>query len=176
MRRGDRLLLEGPSGGGKSTLAALLGGMREPSRGLLLLDGLDRVTLGDRAWRKRVVLAPQFHDNHVLTGTLSFNLLLGRGWPAGPAELAEAEELCQALGLGPLLARMPGGLHQVVGEGGWQLSHGERSRIYLARALLQGADLVVLDESFGALDPETLGRCLRVALDRAETVLVIAHP
>ena len=71
---------------------------------------------------------------------------------------------------------MPAGLEQVVGETGWQLSHGERSRLYIARALLQGTDLVVLDESFGALDPETLRQALRCVLERAPTVLVIAHP
>jgi ABC transporter len=53
---------------------------------------------------------------------------------------------------------MPAGLFQPVGETGWQLSHGERSRIYMARALLQGADLVVLDESFAELDPDSLRR------------------
>ena len=63
-----------------------------------------------------------------------------------------------------------------LGETGWQLSHGERSRLYLARALLQGADLIILDESFAALDPENLARALRCVLDRAETLLVIAHP
>jgi ABC-type multidrug transport system fused ATPase/permease subunit len=71
---------------------------------------------------------------------------------------------------------MPAGMLQLVGETGWQLSHGERSRLYIARALLQNAALVVLDESFAALDPETLGQALRCVLDRASTVLVIAHP
>ena len=71
---------------------------------------------------------------------------------------------------------MPSGLMQIVGETGWQLSHGERSRLYLARALLQKAELVVLDESFAALDPETLTQCLRCALSRASTLVVIAHP
>jgi ATP-binding cassette, subfamily B, bacterial len=56
------------------------------------------------------------------------------------------------------------------------LSHGERSRIFLARALLQKAPLTVLDESFAALDPETLARCLRCAFERAPTLMVIAHP
>jgi ABC-type transport system involved in cytochrome bd biosynthesis fused ATPase/permease subunit len=65
---------------------------------------------------------------------------------------------------------------QMVGETGWQLSHGERSRLYIARALLHDADLVVLDESFAALDPETLRQCLRCVLARATTLLVIAHP
>jgi ATP-binding cassette subfamily B protein len=71
---------------------------------------------------------------------------------------------------------MPSGLMQIVGETGWQLSHGERSRLFLARALLQRAELIVLDESFAALDPDTLDRCLRCALARAPTLMVIAHP
>ncbi|MCI0694105.1 ATP-binding cassette domain-containing protein, partial [candidate division KSB1 bacterium] len=88
----------------------------------------------------------------------------------------EAEEICRALGLGELLARMPAGLLQMVGETGWQLSHGERSRMFMARALLQNADLVILDESFGALDPATLRRCLQTAIARSRTLMVIAHP
>jgi ATP-binding cassette subfamily B protein len=71
---------------------------------------------------------------------------------------------------------MPAGLQQMVGESGWQLSHGERSRLYIARALLQQADLLILDESFGALDPGNLQRALRCVLQRAPTLLVIAHP
>lgn len=175
IQRGDRMLLEGASGGGKSTLAGLLVGLQAPESGLLLLDGLDRTTLGD-GWRERSTSAPQFHENHVLCGPLAFNLLMGRRWPASYADLAESEQLCRELGLGALLDRMPSGLQQMVGETGWQLSHGERSRVYLARALLQKTELVVLDESFASLDPETLDRCLRCALARAPTLLVIAHP
>jgi ATP-binding cassette, subfamily B, bacterial len=173
---GDRLLLAGPSGGGKSTLAALLMGLRLPQSGLLLLQGLDWHTLGAEGWRRRVVGVPQFHENHVFTDTFAFNLLLGRRWPAQPEDLQQAEAVCRALGLGDLLDRMPAGLQQMVGETGWQLSHGERSRLYMARALLQNAGLVVLDESFAALDPETFQRSLRCVLDRVSTLLVIAHP
>jgi ABC-type multidrug transport system fused ATPase/permease subunit len=61
-------------------------------------------------------------------------------------------------------------------EPGWQLSHGERSRIFVARALLQGAKLTVMDESFAALDPEVLERCLACAISRARSLVVIAHP
>ena len=175
IHRKDRILLEGPSGGGKSTLASLLVGLRQPESGLLLLDGLDRHTWGE-TWRRLSTAAPQFHENHVLSGTLAFNLLMGRRWPPEQTDIDEANELCRELGLGELLERMPSGLMQIVGETGWQLSHGERSRLYLARALLQRAELVVLDESFAALDPDTLDRCLRCALSRAPTLLVIAHP
>jgi ATP-binding cassette subfamily B protein len=71
---------------------------------------------------------------------------------------------------------MPGGLMQMVGEGGWQLSHGEKSRVYLARALLQGAELIILDESFAALDPQTLQGALTAVMDAVPSLLLIAHP
>lgn len=176
IRRGEKILIEGSSGGGKTTFASLLSGLRSPASGLLLLHGLDSHTVGSKSWRKRVASAPQFHENYILTETLAFNLLLGRQWPPTQADLAEAEGLCRELGLGDLLDRMPGGIEQMVGEGGWQLSHGERSRIYVARALLQNADIVVLDESFGALDPENLTTALECTVKRAETLLVVAHP
>lgn len=173
---GDRILLTGPSGSGKSTLAALLAGLRTPQAGLLLLDGRDPATLGARAWRRRVALAPQYHENHILSASFAFNLLLGRAWPASPADLAEAATLCEELGLGPLLSRMPGGMFQQMGETGWQLSQGERSRVFLLRALLQGADVLLLDESLGALDPQTLEQVAACLFRRAPALVLIAHP
>ena len=173
---GDRVLLEGPSGGGKSTLAALLAGLRRPDAGLLLLRGLDSPTHGEQGWRERVAAAPQFHHNHILTTTFALNLLMGRRWPPRPEDLRLARSLCVELGLGPLLERMPAGMQQSVGETGWQLSHGERSRVFLARALLQDAELVILDESFAALDPNTQALALGCAFDHSPTLLVIAHP
>ena len=175
IEHGERLLLEGGSGSGKSTLASLLVGIRTPQSGLLLLNGLDRHTLGE-SWHRFATEAPQFQENHVLSGTLGFNLLMGRNWPATEDELDEAREVCEELGLGDLIRRMPSGLMQTIGETGWQLSHGERSRIFLARALLQDAQLTVLDESFAALDPETLKLCLDCVFRRARTLVVIAHP
>ena len=100
---------------------------------------------------------------------------MGRRWPPRADDLDEAEAVCRELGLGDLLDRMPAGLLQLVGETGWQLSHGERSRLFIARALLQGADLVVLDESFAALDPDSLRGCLREVEELAPSLIVIAH-
>jgi ATP-binding cassette subfamily B protein len=165
---GDHVILEGPSGSGKSTLAALLVGLRQPTAGIILLRGLDQNTLGLEAWRRQIVVAPQFHENHVMSAPFAFNLLMGRRWPPRATDLAAAENICKELALDPLLQRMPSGMFQMVGEMGWQLSHGERSRLFIARALLQDAEVVILDESFAALDPETL--------TRAKTLVVIAHP
>jgi ATP-binding cassette subfamily B protein len=156
---GDRVWLRGDAGEGKSTLAATLAGLRAPTQGELTTP--------------RVALAAQFHDNHLLSAPLAFNLLLGRAWPPTAADLREAHEVCLELGLGPVIERMPQGLMQLVGETGWQLSHGERSRVFLARALLQPSDLVILDESFTALDPETFRQCWQCVERRARTVLVI---
>lgn len=172
----ERVLLSGPSGSGKSSLGMVLAGLRAPHGGLCLLAGLDRETLGAVGWRQRVVIVPQFHENHILTGTLAFNLLMGRGWPPRQRDLDEAEAVCRDLGLQALLERMPAGLQQWVGETGWQLSHGERDRVYIARALLQGAEFMILDESLAALDPHTLGQVLNGVLGRAPALLLIAHP
>ncbi|MDB4980881.1 MAG: transporter ATP-binding protein, partial [Myxococcales bacterium] len=176
IRRGDRVLLEGASGGGKSTLASLIAGLRAPDVGTLALDGVDQVALGLPRWRERAGVVPQFHENHVFSASVLFNLLMGRAWPPRREDLVEAEAVCRELELGGLLARMPSGMEQQIGESGWQLSHGERSRLFIGRALLQRLDLRVLDESFAALDPETLERVLSCVLARAETLVVIAHP
>jgi ATP-binding cassette subfamily B protein len=70
---------------------------------------------------------------------------------------------------------MPAGLEQIVGETGWQLSHGERSLIFIARTLLADPQLIVLDESLGALDSATHRRALDRVLAHDAAVLVITH-
>jgi ATP-binding cassette, subfamily B, bacterial len=176
IQAGDRILLLGSSGSGKSTLAAVLCGLRTAQQGTLTLGGRTEKEMGERAWRKRIVAAPQFHENHIFTETFAFNLLMGRRWPPTREDLQKAKEICIALGLGDLLEEMPGGMFQFVGETGWQLSHGEKSRVYIARALLQGADLIILDESFSALDTGSLRQSLECVIEHAPTLVVVAHP
>jgi ATP-binding cassette subfamily B protein len=150
--------------------------MQVPRSGLLLARGLDMSCLGEAGWRARVSVAPQFHENHVLTESFAFNVLMSRGWPPRPSDLEEARAVCKELGLGPLLERMPGGMFETIGETGWQLSHGEQSRLFIARALLQNSDVVILDESLAALDPENMALTLRCLRARAPSLVVIAHP
>jgi ATP-binding cassette subfamily B protein len=171
----EKVLIEGESGGGKSSLASALSGLRSGYDGQVSINGLDQKAFGG-AWSELVCHAPQFHDNHIIAGPLGLNLLLGTGWPASEAERARALSVCEDLGLGPLIRRMPGGLDQRVGESGWLLSHGEQSRIFLARALLQAAPVTILDETFAALDPEVQAQCVEAARRRSRTLLVIAHP
>ncbi|MGO9950124.1 MAG: ATP-binding cassette domain-containing protein [Steroidobacteraceae bacterium] len=176
VEHGDQILLEGSSGSGKSTFASILSGSRAATGGFVLAGGLDRHTLGDAAWRRRIALAPQYHENHILAAPLIFNLLMARDYPHNAQDIEDAAAVCRDLGLADLLERMPAGLNQFVGDTGWRLSHGERTRIFLARALLQRADVVLLDESLAALDPENLRQCLECIMRRAPTLIVIAHP
>jgi ATP-binding cassette subfamily B protein len=172
---GERVLVEGPSGGGKSTLASLLVGWREPTAGNVLLRGLDRRSWGAARWRARIAAAPQFHENRIFTASLAFNLLLACA-DDDPVAEERAAQVLRELGLGDLLARMPSGMRQLVGETGWQLSHGERSRVFIARALLARADVVVLDESLAGLDPGTARTVLDALWKRAPALVVMAHP
>jgi ATP-binding cassette subfamily B protein len=174
--RREQLLLQGESGGGKSTLLAVLSGQRRPSSGVVLMNGLDRASLGAASWRKHLVVAPQFHDNHLFNASFAFNVLMGTRWPASAELGAQAEAVCRELGLGGLIDRMPAGMAQQLGENGWQLSHGEKSRLFIARALIQDAPLLVLDESFAALDPDNTLRALQCVRARARALLVVAHP
>jgi ATP-binding cassette subfamily B protein len=173
--RGDRILILGKSGSGKSTLASMITGLRQPSSGLLLFDGFDQYSLRPERWRQRAASVPQGHENYILSASLLFNIAMARRWPPTAEDVHEIETICQELGLADLLKRMPGGLEQMVGDSGWQLSHGERARVYVARALAQPADIRVLDESFAALDPKTFDKVLECILARSETLLVVTH-
>nr|WP_241741327.1 ATP-binding cassette domain-containing protein [Gemmobacter straminiformis] len=166
-----RLWLTGPSGSGKSSLLRLLA-KGDTTGGGHVLSAAGPVA--PRHAARAVAMVPQFHDNHVLDGSFAFNLLLSRRWPPKPADLEAAENIARQLGLGDLVDRMPAGLFTQLGETGWQLSQGERSRMFLARALLQNAPVVALDESLAALDPETELVCL-AELDRVADALVLVR-
>jgi ATP-binding cassette subfamily B protein len=176
IRSSERLLLEGASGSGKSTLAALFSGLLKPESGALFADRIDLSVLDKKLKTQYIASAPQFQENYIFSETFAFNLLMERRWPPESGDLQEAEAVCREIGLDDLLLKMPSGMFQWIGEMGWQLSHGERSRLYIARALLQDSEMIMLDESFAALDPVNLQRALECVLRRAKTLLVIAHP
>jgi ATP-binding cassette, subfamily C, bacterial len=160
----------GASGAGKSTVADLVNGLLSPNEGRVLIDGAELTPVGARAWRWHVGYVAQdtvlFHD------TVRANLL----W-AQPG--ARDEELHEALSLAAaeFVFDLPQGLDTTVGDRGMLLSHGQRQRIALARALLRKPALLILDEATASLDMENEKRILD-AIDRLRgpiTVLLIAH-
>jgi ATP-binding cassette subfamily C protein len=163
---GEHLAVVGPSGIGKSTLAALLAGLLEPGRGAVLIDGAPARRPGPPGPDPRRVLLPQ--QAHVFTGTVRDNLSYLRP-DAGPAEV---EETVEALRLGPLVRRL-GGPDAVIDPG--RLSQGERQRLALARAHLAAAPLLVLDEATCHLDAESEEHAERTLAACPGTLVVIAH-
>lgn len=171
----ERVLLTGRSGSGKSTLAAVLAGRVQQDSGVVLSGGLDRHIAGMQQWRTLVCYVPQVGTNHVLTETFAFNLLLGRAWPPTPNDLDDAWTVARALGLDALLQRMPAGMMQMVGEGGWSLSQGERARLFIARGILQRARLLIADEVLSPLDATNALKTLDALEQHDGRLMLIAH-
>ena len=172
IRAGARVLLDGPSGIGKSTLAALAARLAAPAPGArVFLDGEDVAGLDPAALRRAVAVVPQAPA--LFCGTLAENLRL-----ADPA--ATDAGLWQALGdagLAETLRQRGQGLAMPIAETGRNLSGGERQRIALARALLLPFRVLVLDESLSEVDAPTAAAILSAILARhpGRTILVIAH-
>ena len=164
VRAGDRMVITGPSGGGKTTFAQVLTGERAPSSGTVEWE--PGLTVG------RV---PQAGDDHIFQASLLFNVLCARAWPPSEADVERAERLLDEVGLGPLLARMPGGLSQPIGDGGWRLSSGEAARISLTRVLATEPDVLILDETIAALDAASRDLVVSAAHHHSRATLLIAH-
>lgn len=171
LRAGELVAVVGASGAGKTTLGRVLVGLTRPDEGLLLAGGrpLDEADLD--WWRERVAWAAQHPA--LVPGTVTANLTMGRP-DAGPAAVEEAARLAGADGF---VRRLPAGYDTVVGAGGHGLSAGQRQRLGLARALLRGAPLLVLDEPTVHLDPAAAARVAATLeeLRGTRTILLITH-
>jgi ATP-binding cassette, subfamily C, bacterial CydC len=155
---GGRVALVGPSGAGKSTVVNLLLRFWEPEAGQIRVGGLDVRACRAADVRDLLGVVPQ--QPYLFHGTVRDNLLLARG-DATDDELVAAARRAQ---LHELVAALPRGYDTPVGENGLRLSGGERQRLALARVILKGAPIVVLDEATANLDAQTEERVVR-ALD-----------
>ncbi|TAP42675.1 thiol reductant ABC exporter subunit CydD [Arthrobacter sp. S39] len=160
---GRWLAVTGPSGAGKSTLLSVLLGFLPPSAGQV------RVT-GRAAW------CPQ--EAHLFDSTLRGNLLLGRATADDPdAADGDMAAALAAVGLSGLVSRLPAGLDTRIGPGGSFLSGGERQRLAVARTLMTGAEVILLDEPTAHLDAEA-GRAMLADLRSGladRTVVLVTH-
>jgi subfamily B ATP-binding cassette protein HlyB/CyaB len=168
---GDKVAVVGPSGIGKSTLASLLFGARRPERGAILLDGkpLETIPLGEL--RRRIVVVP--HEIDTFTGSVAENLTIGL--PAtGTLDIRKATAIA---GIDADIMRLPQGYDTWLGQGGVDLSAGQRQRLGIARALLLAPDILILDESTSSLDSATETRVLDALLAHcvSTTIVAITH-
>ncbi|MGQ4274843.1 ABC transporter ATP-binding protein [Terrihabitans sp. B22-R8] len=167
----QKVALVGPSGGGKSTILALIQRFYDLNEGRILLDGRDIRDFSARALREQIALVSQ--DTYLFSGTIRENIRIGR---LGASD-AEVEAAARDAFAHDFIGELDAGYDTDVGENGVQLSGGQRQRIAIARALLKGAPILLLDEATSALDSET-ERKVQIAFDRlmkGRTTIVIAH-
>ena len=168
---GATTALVGPSGAGKTTLARIVARLADPQSGTVTCDGVDLRHVDPRAWRARVAWVEQRAT--LFAGTVEDNVRLARPG-ASSHEVARA---LRAAGAAELVAALPDGARTRVGDGGRRLSAGQSRRIALARAFLDDAPLVVLDEPTAHLDPESAA-AIEAAIARlaeGRTVLLVTH-
>ena len=168
---GTMTALVGPSGAGKTTTTALLTRLYDVTQGGIRIGGMDVRDATLASLRDGVGVVTQ--DSHMFHDTIRANLLYARP-DATEADLLDA---CSAAQIGNLIDQLPEGLDTVVGDRGHRLSGGEKQRIALARLLLKGPRVVVLDEATAHLDSESeaaVQRALDTALE-GRTSVVIAH-
>jgi ATP-binding cassette subfamily B protein len=168
---GETVAFVGESGAGKSTLVQLALGLRQPSAGRVLLDGIDLRELDLRSYRRQIGVVPQ--TTVLFTGTVRENVTFGLD---DVSDEALWEILAQA-NLADFVRGLPKQLETPLGEGGARLSGGQRQRLAIARALARNPRLILLDEATSALDAESeqLVQQALARLTQGRTTLIVAH-
>lgn len=165
---GATVAVVGPTGAGKSTLVSLIPRLLDPTRGRVLLDGVDLRRLPLRTVREAVGFVPQ--DPFLFSDTLHANIAFG-----GDGE--RVERAAEVARIAKDLGQLPQGYETLVGERGVTLSGGQRQRTALARALARDPRILVLDDALSSVDTQTeeeILRGLRSVL-QSRTAVIISH-
>ena len=168
---GKTTALVGPSGGGKSTILALLQRFYDPDRGRILIDDTDIAAVAFSSLRAHIAFVSQ--DVFLFRASIAENIGLGRPG-ASHAEITASARKAYAH---DFIMSFSAGYETSVGEQGMQLSAGQRQRIAIARAMLKDAPILLLDEPTAALDPDS-ERAIQTALEdlrKGRTTIVVAH-
>ncbi|OIN79110.1 ABC transporter ATP-binding protein [Mycobacterium malmoense] len=171
LQPGSTTAIVGPSGSGKTTILALIAGLHRPTRGRVLIDGVDAATLDAEA--RRAASSVVFQHPYLFHGTIRENVLVGDPC-AGEDRFARAVALAR---VDELTGRLPDGAETIVGEAGSALSGGERQRVSIARALLKAAPILLVDEAASALDTENEVAVVDAltADPQSRTRVIVAH-
>ena len=163
--------LVGPSGSGKSTLVKLAARFWDVQKGSVRIGGIDVKELDPEALMRHISFV--FQDVTLFNDTIEGNIRIGKPGATGEEIRTAAEAACCT----EFIERLPDGYQTMLGENGATLSGGERQRLSIARALLKGAPIILLDEATASLDPEN-EVSVQNAINRlvaGKTVLIIAH-
>ncbi|MGC8954753.1 MAG: ABC transporter ATP-binding protein [Fervidobacterium sp.] len=170
-RPGELVAIVGETGAGKTTIMNLINGMYKPQKGNILIDGVPLENYDLQMLRKHVSAVPQ--DVVLFSGTLLDNIRLFHE-EFSEAQVYSALEKVRAL---DIIQRLPNGIYTEIVERGKGISAGERQLIALARSVLFGAKIFILDEATSNIDVETEHRIQQAVreLSKENTVIMIAH-
>jgi len=168
---GQHIVLVGPTGAGKSTLAKLITRFYDPTSGTAKIDGYDLRDLANEDLRRSVTMVPQ--EGFLFTGSIRENILFGRP----DATNDEVEEACRTLGIHEFVRSLQNGYQTMVSFRGSRLSAGEKQLISIARAFVANPPVLILDEATSSLDPATEEQVERALMQllKGRTSVVIAH-
>lgn len=171
VKAGDCIALVGLSGSGKSTLVHMIPRFWNPTKGRILLDGIDIRDLKLESLRRHIAIVSQ--DVMIFDDTIRNNVLYG----SPDATEAEVWKALEDASLADFVRTLPEGLDTVVGEGGSRLSGGQKQRLSIARAFLRNAPILILDEATSALDSENEMKIkgALVSLMKGRTTFMVAH-
>ena len=168
---GQTVAFVGPSGGGKSTLAALIARFFDPQSGSISVGGVNVKNIDKNELMNTVSFV--FQNSHLVKGTILDNVRMGKP-DAADEEVLAALHAAQCT---DIIEKFPDGVHTVIGSQGVYLSGGETQRLAIARAMLKNAPVLILDEATAFADPdnETKVQAAFNALAKRRTVIMIAH-
>jgi ATP-binding cassette subfamily B protein len=170
LRRGEKIALVGPSGGGKSTLLKVLSGMLAAQSGEAVVPGGARFSLDDIAGVS--LLVPQ--EPEIFSESVHYNLSFNQDF--SPAQMQKAIEICR---IDHILQKLPNGWDSTLEEAGLNISVGERQRLALARGILRapGKHILLMDEPTSSLDPLTEKQIFAGILHefRDQTIITACH-
>ncbi len=169
--KGKTYALIGKSGAGKSTLVDLLLNLYSPTKGSIIVDGLELDKISLSSWREKIGIVNQdiflFHD------TIEDNIRFGNE-KASMEDIIKVSKLAYA---DDFIQKLPEKYETIVGEKGQKLSGGERQRVALARALIKNPEILILDEATAQLDSHS-EKLIQEAIDnlrKEKTIIIIAH-
>ncbi len=176
IRKGEKVGVKGPSGGGKTTLFNLLLGFYKPDEGGIYIDGKELTVANRAGWLKYAGYVQQ--DVFILDASLAENIAFGV--PPGDIDREKVERIIKEVSLSSYLKQLPEGIDTRIGEMGAKLSGGQKQRVGIARALYKGADILFLDEATSSLDSATEAEINQSILELSRyrddlTIIAIAH-